>query len=392
VLGLLSLTCFALQAQDTALIPLAYLDDPGTAQWDTHILDAHTGERLYELAGEDRECPVSLSPDGHWLLYKVGGFIPNQISWLLNMASKERISVRPLRSTAWSGDGRYLAYSTSNERLTPHSIYVYDTTNGEERHLEEISVERASEIIFQWTGNTLTYAFHSGTTLYLRRYEGDNLEQLTFDIPVEIDSFYNASISPDGRSLAVTAVENELSQVYVLDITTSDWQRISALETGGREPGWSPDGQYLAFVTGYDPVPSTEDSGTIYIWSKDGGALTLFYDSPFARIDHIDWSPDGQYISFREFHLGGTYSSNYTLLVKGINADESREISRFVDVLAGDMQWVSPTELVYLYRYSELLLDSPEAQNDLYRHNVTTQESVRLTQTPVDEFFQCYAG
>ncbi len=391
-LGILCLSRFELQAQqDIALIPVASTDAT-LSEWHNYVLDVHSGEQFYKLDDKDKECPDSISPDGKWLIYRVGGNLDTASVWMINFASKEKIPLRQISFAMWSDDGHSLAYSASDDAQTS-DVYVYDVTAHEEQLVEKIGVESISHIVFQWIGNSLIYAFQDDSKLYLHRFAANQLEQLSFDLPPKLDRVADLSLSPDGSFVSIAVVENQMSQIYVLDTSLGNWKQISNTEMGGQEARWSPDGQYLAFVTVYDPNDVIqENAGDIYLWSKDTGELRLFNDSPDSRNDAIDWSPDGRYISFRENYLGGTQAPRYDLLVKAIDSDETEYVKSFVDLWAGDMRWISPTEIVYTYAYSELSFDSPDKQNDLYRYDLTTHESTRLTDTPGSEFFGCVSG
>jgi dipeptidyl aminopeptidase/acylaminoacyl peptidase len=59
------------------------------------------------------------------------------------------------------------------------------------------------------------------------------------------------SWAPDSRRIAFSAKRegDEAEQLYVLDISGGEAQRVTAVSTGARDPQWRPDGQALAFQT-----------------------------------------------------------------------------------------------------------------------------------------------
>ena len=92
--------------------------------------------------------------------------------------------------------------------------------------------------------------------------------------------------SPDGRRLAFSA----LTHLYVMDVPGGKPGRIGTGETREYEPSWSPDGEFLAYVTW------TPSGGQIWKWRTNGQfqpqALTHapgYYSNPV-------WSPDGSKI------------------------------------------------------------------------------------------------
>jgi dipeptidyl aminopeptidase/acylaminoacyl peptidase len=68
-----------------------------------------------------------------------------------------------------------------------------------------------------------------------------------------------AAWSPDGRRLAFSARRDgdEAAQVYVLEMSGGEAQRVTSLTAGARSPHWSPDGRTLLFVS--DVYPGARD-------------------------------------------------------------------------------------------------------------------------------------
>jgi len=68
-----------------------------------------------------------------------------------------------------------------------------------------------------------------------------------------------ASWSPDGRRLAFSAKRDadEAQQIYVLDLSGGEAERVTSLSTGARMPRWSPDGSRLLFTS--EVYPGTID-------------------------------------------------------------------------------------------------------------------------------------
>ncbi|HEX9611124.1 MAG TPA: amidohydrolase family protein, partial [Gemmatimonadales bacterium] len=111
--------------------------------------------------------------------------------------------------------------------------------------------------------------------------------------PVRVDTgevlvrqIRNASPSPDGRRLAFSA----LDRLYVMDLPGGTPRRLSTDNVKEQAPAWSPDGQWLAYVTW------TDQGGTVNKIRAEGRGRpvrlttdTAFYDTPV-------WSPDGQRI------------------------------------------------------------------------------------------------
>src|SRR5690606_33292242 len=61
--------------------------------------------------------------------------------------------------------------------------------------------------------------------------------------------------SPDGSRLAFVArrAGDEAQQIYVLDLTGGEAQRVTQISTGARAPQFSPDGKRILFVSDVHP-------------------------------------------------------------------------------------------------------------------------------------------
>jgi dipeptidyl aminopeptidase/acylaminoacyl peptidase len=70
-----------------------------------------------------------------------------------------------------------------------------------------------------------------------------------------------AAWSSDSRRIAFSARRDldEAAQIYVIDITGGEAQRVTNLSTGARAPQWRPDGQALLFVSDVYPGARTDE-------------------------------------------------------------------------------------------------------------------------------------
>ncbi|MBL9214078.1 MAG: S9 family peptidase [Opitutaceae bacterium] len=85
------------------------------------------------------------------------------------------------------------------------------------------------------------------------------VRQITFSKQAES----GMSWSPDSRKLAFTTTRegDEVSQVYVLDLAAGgEAERVTSLSTGASAPKWSPDGNWLLFVSNVYPGAADDDA------------------------------------------------------------------------------------------------------------------------------------
>ena len=102
-----------------------------------------------------------------------------------------------------------------------------------------------------------------------------------------------SSLSPDGRTLALTRTVNGNTDVWLMDLERNVVRPFTFETTRDVNATWSPDGRRIVF--------QSERAGVYDIYEKpaDGtGTETLLLASPQAKIIN-DWSPDGRFILYQ---------------------------------------------------------------------------------------------
>ena len=118
---------------------------------------------------------------------------------------------------------------------------------------------------------------------------------------------YGFSSSPDGRRIAY----HENYQVYLANADGSDRQHVQTGHPFVFAPTWSPDGQWLLFVSGehyncHPHVVRADGTGLRQLASRQGyRGVTLFLDVPDYHQGSSDipcWSADGQHVFYTAQH------------------------------------------------------------------------------------------
>jgi dipeptidyl aminopeptidase/acylaminoacyl peptidase len=165
----------------------------------------------------------------------------------------------------------------------------------------------------------------------------------------------SAVISPDGTTVAWAVRTRESSQIHLTDVSNPDPAKEKIIGTGSgapscgsSEPKWSPNGEWLAFVS--DCTADSEKPGQdqVFVWSKKTGESKKLTQL-VGGIDSLAWSPDGKTIGFL-FVENATRSAGALAAMKpwaGVIGEDGVEIQRVgvVDATNGSFSQVTPATL-----------------------------------------------
>ncbi len=162
-------------------------------------------------------------------------------------------------------------------------------------------------------------------------------------------SYFQARTSPDGKQIAVAIVEDREIHVWVYDLGSDSFRRMTDQGTSYTEPVWTPDGQWIIFASnskkddahhlyrkradgssGVERLATRQFSSHPYSWSPDGNALALVerpsgnFDvsillkeegatpQPFVSSPETEWSPqfspNGKWLAYVSIGTDGASS------------------------------------------------------------------------------------
>ena len=184
------------------------------------------------------------------------------------------------------------------------------------------------------------------------------------------DLDYDASFSPDGRSIVFTSTRNGSADIYRVGIDGASLQRLTDDPAFDDQGALSPDGKSLAFVS------SRSGQADIWILELATGALRNVTNHPGGEF-RPSWSPDGQWIAFSSDRDSKKPKFNFAILqtteIYLVRTDGSglrRVTGR--DALAGSPAWSADGKRV-LYHEAEIKVFRTSARSaDLHRLSAST--------------------
>lgn len=302
----------------------------GHKLWLYHI-DGGSGTALTTDANAGRMIEGAFDPTGRyiWFSRKTGGRAWDYNAALpqYQMATYDRqtgdISTQGSRYGSTfrptpSGDGKWLAYGTRHDDQT--GIVLRDLATGDESWLaypvqHDDQESRGSRDLlpgFSWTPDNQSIVISYGGKIHkinVARKTAQEIPfrvkskiemgpQLSFDYPISDDDEFTVvqirdlAPSPDGKSLAFTA----LNEVYIIDLPNGQPRKVVDIEETQAQPVWSPDGEWLAFVTweasggklykirpnGRNLTQLNQADGVFQspVWSNDGSKIVLIKGQP----------------------------------------------------------------------------------------------------------------
>jgi serine/threonine-protein kinase len=197
-----------------------------------------------------------------------------------------------------TADGRVLVarFNAGNARLTSAPVPMFQGVQEE------------------GTDGTVQFAVSAnGTIVYERQTGGTGglvwVDRTGATTPVDTSmrgTFQTPSLSPDGTQIALARQDAGSVQVWVKQLATGAFSRITSDAGASDRPVWAPDGKRVAYLATRNGVR------TVYIRRADGSDSEQPVVPSRPRLDEVAFDPAGRYTVFRS---EGTGSGSRHLLV-----------------------------------------------------------------------------
>ncbi len=256
----------------------------------------------------------SWSPDGRRITFYSNRNGDSEL-YVVELETVEEYSPYPLTdddatvwNSDWSPDGEWIAFTSIRDGN--REIYLLDPQGGD---LQRLTDNNVMDGIPAWrpfsaaaesnaipapppvAGEIVFYSERDGNAeIYTMVAGGCDPRRLTFHNADD----YSPVWSPDGQQIAFLSERDDPQagtcfpdcrfQLYLIDASGDNEQRLIETEFAVHHPDWHPDGGRLSFDTEFNL------EGDIYLVNADGGGLELLIEDGF----WADWSPDGSELVF----------------------------------------------------------------------------------------------
>ena len=210
-------------------------------------------------------------------------------------------------SPAISPDGRFIAYISSKNVLS-FDIFIVETTTGKVLRKIEGSSFGSHVDSYSFLETSGTWSPDSRKFALVLQSKGKNRLSIidvtsgnkdSFEIP-DLDSFTNPAWSPDGGSVVVSGLMNGESDLYLYDFREKTVKNLTNDSHSDIQPSWSPDGQYIYFVSDRDKTAARLEKAAYGIARIDVKTLAIENFSFFQTADNFNplIDPSGKFLYF----------------------------------------------------------------------------------------------
>jgi Tol biopolymer transport system component len=236
--------------------------------WQVAIYDRQTGKTFTQTDLYGSAMRPIPSPDGQWLVYAT------------RYDTETGLRLRNLAT----GDEKWLAYPVTRD--DQESRFTRDLEPG------SAFTPDSKALITSYGGKIWRIEIPSGTVTAIpfTAHVEQRLGPLVHFVnrvdtgAVQARQIRDTRLSPDGRRIVFSAFD----RLYVMDLAGGAPRRLTDDSVHEQAPAWSPDGQWVAYVTW-----TSAQGGALMKVRADGRARTRLVADP-AFFDSPVWSPDGQ--------------------------------------------------------------------------------------------------
>jgi dipeptidyl aminopeptidase/acylaminoacyl peptidase len=307
------------------------------------------GKRVLNLTDMFRVRTVGnlqISPDGEWVLYTVAQLDSVRDRSESDLYITKWDGSRTLRLTyspegegspRFSPDGKYISY-TSSRGITPASrgaqVFLLDRAGGEAQKLTDVN---GGVSTYEWSPDS------KRLVLSVQDPDPDANRPPAADTtirrqpsPIVVDRYH---FKEDGEGY----LGNRRRHLFLFDVEAKKLDQLTTGSYSETNPSWSPDGQWIAFVSERGKDPDKENDSNIYVvearLTAQPRQLTKFAGPDGGR---PMWSPDGKVIAYLQGSEPKFYAYGQNkLAIVPVGGGEERVLTASLDRAVGSPVWTS---------------------------------------------------
>ncbi|MBZ0198767.1 MAG: S9 family peptidase [Ignavibacteriaceae bacterium] len=285
-----------------------YSMDLNKGNSDVYLINSD-GSNLRPLKeSEKSESSPKFSPDGKTVAYSLGGQI-----WTCNIDGSGDKQLTNIYTGAsgfeWSNDGDKILFVSS---VYPDCVSEEcNKTRDDQKESSKVKASIFTELMYrhwdEWRGDKRSH-------LFLFEFKNNDFTDITlmskFDVPpIALGSGNDYNFSPDGQEVAFTMNESEVlatstnNDIFIIDLTDvkkglpTSYNKISVSKGNDNQPVYSPDGNYIAFVS-MERAGFEADKQNIILYNRADGSVKNITNNFNLSVGEFIWSNDSKEIYF----------------------------------------------------------------------------------------------
>lgn len=306
-----------------------------------------------------------VSPDGAWVAYVLSSVDTaknrrNADIWMISWDGQQSIQLTSSpdgeSQPQWSPDGKYLSFVSARQGATAAQIWLLDRRGGEGKQLTTLKGD-LQEYLWSPDGKKIALAIQSTDSTGIPKSKQPH--------PYVLDR-YHFKQDVEGY------LQKKRTHLYVFDVATKKLDTLTRGDYNESSPVWSPDGQFLAFVSNRTPEPDKNENSDIWVMEAKPKAAIKQITTWTGSESSPAWSPDGTQIAyFRSNSATYTIYDQNVLAVVSKDGGEPNVLSTVLDRPVSNLRWTKDGQSI-------AVLVSDDRQQYVAQYAVKTKQLVKI--------------
>jgi dipeptidyl aminopeptidase/acylaminoacyl peptidase len=256
---------------------------------------------LDDLARLQRVGSPAISPDGEWVVYSVSQIDTKEdksqthlwmVKWDGSADFELTYDKEGASAAKFSPDGKYISFLSSRPGPAKGSqVWVMDRRGGEAQQLTAITDQDIEGYAWSPDGKKLLLTLHPKSEP--EPEEGKKPEPPK---PIVINRYHFK------QDVHGYIRNDDYDALYLYDLAAKKPEKLTTDKNVNEEnPAWSPDGQWIAFVSNHDQDPDRSNNTDVFVAAvKPGSAAKKLTASTGGDGGRLAWSPDSKSIAYTQ--------------------------------------------------------------------------------------------